>query len=157
MPFGGAKKVINVIGNEQNYGQKIIKVLFSLLGREDISNSLVHLSYGLVNLEGVKLSTRKGTWIDKDRSYTADVLLDDASAKALEATRRSGKLSDPDKAGEISEAVGKAAIRFEFLKLSPQKPITFSWESALSFEGNSGLYCIIRRKGRKDTQEGRLQ
>ena len=38
--------------------------------------------------------------------------------------------------------MGKAAIRFEFLKLSPQKPITFSWESALSFEGNSGPYCL---------------
>ncbi len=142
MGFGNVKKAVNVIAVQQSYEQRIIKVLFSLIGREDIADSLVHLSYGMVNLEGITLSTRKGTWMGKDRDYTADVLLEEAVSKALDATERSGKLSDGSKAGSVSEAIGIAAIRFEFLRMSPKKPMVFSWDSALSFEGNSGPYCL---------------
>ncbi|MHB1830496.1 MAG: arginine--tRNA ligase [Candidatus Micrarchaeaceae archaeon] len=142
MGFGNVKKAINVIAVQQSYEQRIIKVLFSLIGRDDIADNLVHLSYGMVNLEGITLSTRKGTWMGKGRDYTADVLLEEAVAKALDATKRSGKLSDDSKAGQISEAIGIAAIRFEFLRMSPKKPMVFSWNDALNFEGNSGPYCM---------------
>jgi len=41
---------------------------------------------------------------------------------------------------KIARHVALAAIKFEFLKISPEKKIVFSWERALNFEGNSGPY-----------------
>ncbi len=87
------------------------------------------------------VSTRKGTWQGEGRSYTADDLLREVKAKTLEIVTNSDKIADKGSAGEISEKVALAAIKFEFLRIAPEKEIVFSWEKALSFEGNSGPYC----------------
>lgn len=87
------------------------------------------------------LSTRKGTWQGEGRSYTADDLLREVKAKTLDIVSSSEKIDNKDSTGEISERVALAAIKFEFLRIAPEKEIVFSWEKALSFEGNSGPYC----------------
>jgi arginyl-tRNA synthetase len=140
--FGNAKKAVNIIDASQYYGQLILKLMFSLMGREDCAENLVHLSYGVVSVSEGKLSTRKGTWQTEGKSYTADDLLKEAKAKALEIVSRSEKVSDRGSMGEISEKIAIAAIKFEYLRISPEKEIVFSWDKALNFEGDSGPYCL---------------
>ncbi|MDE1825809.1 MAG: arginine--tRNA ligase [Candidatus Micrarchaeota archaeon] len=140
--FGGVRVAINVIGSAQKYEQLVVKSMFYLLGHKEVADNLIHLSYGEVRLEGGVLSTRKGGAIGSARNYTADDLLREAKASALEIVSKSEKITDKGALDQIASAVALAAIKFEFLKVSPENNVVFSWEKALNFEGDSGPYCI---------------
>lgn len=140
--FAGVKMAVNVIDNRQRYPQLILKSMFLLMGRKDISDSITHLSYGKVDVEGGTLSGREGGWMGSGRSYTADSLLAETEKKVVEIVESSEKISNKENASGIARAVAAGAIKFEFLKIAPEKNITFSWERALKFEGNTGPYCM---------------
>ena len=61
---------------------------------------------------------------------------------------------DEEEINSIAEAVGVSAVRFNIVKVSPEKGFTFRWEEALSFEGESAPFvmyshtraCSISRK-----------
>lgn len=141
--FGDAKVVVNVIGSAQRYPQLILKAIISLMGYKKESDSIVHLAYGEVSVEGGSLSGRQGGWMQGDeKAFTADSLMKEAVSKATQATEGSSRITDKGKIKDIAAAIGRGAIRFEFLRVSPAKPVVFSWKSALNFEGNSGPYCM---------------
>ncbi len=136
MDFGNAKKVINVIDYRQSAEQLMIKVVLEAMGMLEAAQGFNHLSYGVVELENAILAGRKGTWI----GFTADDLIREATEKAITLISERFKDEKRNRA-EIASAVALGAIKFEFLKYSPEKNITFSWKNALNFEGNSGPYC----------------
>ncbi len=141
--FGCADMVVNIIGEEQRYPQLILKAMFGLMGYKEKSENIIHLSYGSVGVEGESLSGRGGGWTGSEgRSYTADSLLSEVSKKALEIVEKSEKIGDKSKSGEIASAVALGAIKFEFLRMAPEKQVTFSWKKALDFESNSAPYCM---------------
>ncbi len=142
MQFGNVERAINVIGGEQAYEQQIMRVMFSLIGHEEITRGLFHLAYGRVNIEGEKLSARSGNWLGDGRNYTADDLLAEATKRAMEIAQKSEKITDRQNLEHISRAVALSAIKFEYLKIATEKDITFSWQNALNFEGNSGPYVL---------------
>ena len=82
-----------------------------LLGNDWAKNSLVHIPYGLVSLEGAKLSTRSGNII-----YAEDILLEaiDKVKKTIE--EKNPNLEDKD---EVAKIVGVGAILFHESKTSP--------------------------------------
>lgn len=45
-----------------------------------------------------------------------------------------------DKMREIAKVVGVAAVRFNIIRVQPEKQFVFKWEDALNFDGNSGPY-----------------
>ena len=139
MEFGGAELAINVIGSEQRYSQLILKSMFSLMDMQNLADKLVHVAYGLVSLKEGTLSGRSGGWMGKEHVYTADALLVDAKSRVMEKAKESKKKVDTE---EVAEAVAVGAIRFAFLRTNPEKSIIFDWDNALSFEGNSGPYCM---------------
>ncbi|MGI0100607.1 MAG: DALR anticodon-binding domain-containing protein, partial [Candidatus Micrarchaeaceae archaeon] len=98
--------------------------------------SIRHLAYGEVELESGALSGRKGTWL----GFSADDLIREAELKARNLMSGRFKFSESGEQYVIS-SVALSAIKFEFLKISPERKIVFSWGSALSFEGNSGPYA----------------
>jgi arginyl-tRNA synthetase len=133
--FGKANKVINVIGIEQSYPQKVIQEIIKGMGYEKQAKNSIHLGYEHVWLEDSKFSGRQGTWI----GYTADELYSEGLVKS------EGKIKPEitaDQRGKIASAVAVGAIRFAFLKISPEKKIIFRWEDALSMEGDSGPYAL---------------
>ncbi|MCL5106278.1 MAG: arginine--tRNA ligase [Candidatus Marsarchaeota archaeon] len=134
--FGNANKAINIIDSRQSYLQTLIKVAFNAIGRPELAFALKHLSYGEVVLEAAVLSGRKGTWM----GYTADLLLEQAEQKARSLIKSKFELSK-DEYDIISKAIAVSAIKFEFLKQSPEKKIIFSWDNALNFNANSGPYA----------------
>ena len=74
------------------------------------------------------MSTRKGIFV------SVDDLIDEAVSRARkELDERRPDLSD-EELNNISEEIGIGAIRFYIARLSPEKPITFKWDEALSFE-----------------------
>jgi arginyl-tRNA synthetase len=142
MNFGNVKKAINIIDSGQAYEQLIMKVMFSLIDHEEISNNLVHLSYGKVSIEGEKISGREGNWLGEERNYTADDLLRETKERALGIASKSEKITNKEEIDSIANAIALSAIKFEYLRMAPERAMVFSWKSALDFEGNSGLYVM---------------
>ncbi len=137
--FGRADIVVNVIGAEQRHPQMAVKYALQLLGFEDSAENFHHLSYEHVVRPEGKFSGRKGgTWV----GFTVDEVLNEAVQRARELVEEKNppSLTDEEK-DEIAEAVGVGgAVRFNLLKYSPDKVITFRWEDVLNFEGESAPY-----------------
>ena len=137
MDFGNVKKAINIIDSSQGFEQLVMKTAFAGIGRRDIADGIHHVAYGLVTVEGGSLSGRTGGWM----AYTADLLIEEAKSKALSLIGDRFKL-DKKEEHDIASKVALSAVRFEFLKIAPEKDLVFSWQKALNFEGNSGPYCM---------------
>jgi arginyl-tRNA synthetase len=69
-----------------------------------------------------------------------EALLDEAESKALDIVKQSRPEMDEAQQREIARAVGVGAIKYADLSSNPQSMVTFTWEKALSLEGNSGPY-----------------
>ena len=98
----------------------------------DWHNQLVHVPYGTVSVNGMKLATRTGNV----------VLLKDLFKEAIERVAEITKEKHPDPKDclEIAEKVGVGAVVFYYLSNNRMRDINFMMEDALSFEGNTGPY-----------------
>ena len=143
MDFGNAAEVINVIGVEQKYPQRVIVEVLRRLHFTAEAANLYHLSYEHVGLPDEKFSGRKGTWI----GFTTDELLTEAQKRVMEKIKLDIEEKEKHK---IAKTVGLGAIKFSFLRGSSEKKITFRWEEALSMDGDSGpylQYAYVRTRG----------
>lgn len=134
--FGKADIVINVIGVEQKHPQMAIKYALRLLGFEDSAENFHHLAYEHVVRPEGKFSGRKGTWV----GFTVDEVLNEAVKRAKELVEEKNPNLSEEEKEKIAEAVGVGAVRFNLIKYSPDKIITFRWEDVLNFEGESAPY-----------------
>lgn len=125
-------KCLYVTGQEQKlHFAQVFKVV-ELLGNEWAKDQLVHIPYGLVSLEGAKLSTRSGNII-----YAEDILKD-AIAKSLEIiTKKSPNLPNKE---DVAKKVGVGAVLFNDLYNQRIKDVSFSWDKVLNFDGETGPY-----------------
>ncbi len=84
--------------------------------------------FEFVSLPEGSMSTRAGKFIP------ADDLLDQVEKQALvEVTKRRPDTGD-DFRRRVSVPVGIGAVRYDIVKISPEKATTFDWESALDFD-----------------------
>lgn len=102
-----------------------------MMGKE-WAKDLVHIPYGTMSFGGEKLASRTGNII------LLNDVFDEAVAKAL-AIIEEKNVAGADKK-DIAEAVGLGAVIFGALSNSRIKDTNFTWEGALSFEGNTGPY-----------------
>ncbi len=125
-------KCLYVTGQEQKlHFAQVFKVV-ELLGNEWAKDQLVHIPYGLVSLEGAKLSTRSGNVI-----YAEDILLE-AIAKIKEIIEEKNP-DIPDK-DETAKKIGVGAVIFNDLYNQRIKDVSFKWEKLLNFDGETGPY-----------------
>ncbi len=157
--FGRADIVINVIGAEQKHPQMAIKYALQLLGFEDSAKNFHHLAYEHVVRPEGSFSGRKGTWV----GFTVDEVLNEAVQRARELVEQKNPSLSEEEKDEIAEAVGVGAVRFNLVKYSPDKIITFRWDDVLNFEGESAPYIqyaharcasILRKAGEKGIDTG---
>jgi arginyl-tRNA synthetase len=121
------KRVINVLGEDHKLQfQELRTILKTIFGVGD-SLEVVHFSF--VSFEGMKFSTRKG------EIAAVDELLDEAVAKA-QAEVQKRNIGDE----RTADMIGIGAVKFHIVKSTPNKQITFRWEDALNFEGESAPY-----------------
>jgi arginyl-tRNA synthetase len=125
---------INVIANEQTLQQRQLRAGLDLMGIADAETRVRHLSYELVTVPGMRMSSRTGEFI------SADQLLEEGRERALKEINKRELDVPPKERKKISRAVAQGAIRFNMVKITPLKPIEFRWDEALNFEGESSPY-----------------
>ena len=125
-------KALYVTGQEQKlHFAQVFKVV-ELLGNEWAKDQLVHIPYGLVSLDGAKLSTRDGNVI-----YAEDILLEAISKIKDTINEKNPDLADKD---EVARIVGVGAVIFNDLYNQRIKDVSFRWEKLLNFDGETGPY-----------------
>jgi len=126
-------KSLHVVGSEQDLYMKQIFKIFGLM-KHPYANISKHLSYGLVMLPEGKMSSREGTM----------VLYEDLKQKLFEHAekeiiKRDNKLNKKE-VNQRKEKIALAALKFSMINREFNKNITFDWEKALDFEGETGPY-----------------
>lgn len=147
-------KMIYVVGNEQNYHFQVLSILLDKLGFE-WGKSLVHFSYGMVELPEGKMKSREGTVVD------ADDLMAEMIATAKETSQELGKLDGltQEETDDIARIVGLGALKYFILKVDARKNMTFNPKESIDFNGNTGpfiqyTYARIRSVLRKAAEAG---
>ncbi|HEY6386783.1 MAG TPA: arginine--tRNA ligase [Candidatus Acidoferrum sp.] len=163
-----ATAVYNVIDARQSYVQDVVAEALRRLGHAEAADRSIHLSYAFVvltprcaaemgyelspeeaRLPFIQVSGRKGFGVK------ADDLIDKLEAAALaEVQQRHPQMSEPEQK-QTARAIAVGALRFFLLKFTRNAIIAFDFKDALSFEGETGPYCLyavvrirgIRRKG----------
>ena len=121
--------VLDVLGSDHKLAFRQVSLALEILNvvKPD-SDELEVVFYEFINLPDGSMSTRKGIFV------SVDELINEAVSRAKkELIERRPDLSN-DELTDISEEIGIGAIRFYIARLSPEKPITFKWDEALSFE-----------------------
>ncbi len=147
-------KMIYVVGNEQNYHFQVLSILLDELGFE-WGKSLVHFSYGMVELPNGKMKSREGTGVD------ADDLIAEMIRQARQTIDELGKFDDMDEAekNEVARIVGMGALKYFLLKVDARKNMLFNPAESIDFNGNTGpfiqyTYARIRSVLRKAQETG---
>ncbi len=148
---------LHVVANEQADFFKVVNKAIQLIDQRRDSKKK-HLSYGMVNLITGKMSSRKGEVI------TAEQLIEQVKEKLTQIVDGSHLASKQS----IIDKVAIGAIKFSYLKFSPQKDIAFDIDQSVSLQGDSGPYVqytyartqsLIEKAGdklRKDTKVASL-
>lgn len=121
---------ITTVAVEQDGYFKVIEAVVAQLWPE-LANKYIHVSHGMLQLTGGKMSSRKGNVI------TGESLIEDMRAKARD------KMEGRDLGDEhesVVNVVAVSAIKYGVLKQATGKNIIFDPEKSLSFEGDSGPY-----------------
>jgi len=147
-------KMVYVVGNEQNYHFQVLSILLDKLGFE-WGKSLVHFSYGMVELPEGKMKSREGTVVD------ADDLVDEMIRTARETAIELGKVDNenPEEIDKVARIVGLGALKYFILKVDPKKNMTFNPKESIDFNGNTGpfiqyTYARIKSVLRKADEQG---
>ena len=123
-------RMIDVLGADHKLiGAQLIATL-RLIGEK--APEIVHFEF--VSLPEGSMSTRAGKFI------SADQLIDEVTRRAYEEVdSRRDDLDEKTKLA-IASSVAIAAIRYDIVKISPEKSTIFDWKEALDFERQSGPY-----------------
>lgn len=156
--FSRSDRVIDVLGEDQKLGSKQLRIALKMIGCDREPEPMF---YSFVSLPEGKMSTRKGVVV-----YLDD-LIDEAVERAYgEIKKRRTEDSEDgpqnlrgmseEKMRETARIIGVGAVRYNVIRVQPEKQFTFKWEEALNFDGNSGPYLqyvharassILRRTG----------
>ena len=143
-------KSIYVVGDEQNYHFKVLKLICEKLNIPS-ADGIFHLSYGMVELPTGRMKTREGTVVD------ADDIVDEMANVSKQKTEELGKVKDftADELKELYDTIGLGALKFFLLRVEPKKKMLFNPEESIDFHGFTGpfiqyTYARIRSILRKE-------
>ena len=124
-------KCIYVVGMEQSNHFKQLKAVLKELNLP-WSENIVHIPFGLITLNGKKLSTRKGKII----------LLEGVLKEATELALKQIEAKNPSLENKeaVAHAVGVGAVIFHDLKNDRTNNFDFALEEVVQFEGETGPY-----------------
>jgi len=147
-------KSIYVVGDEQNYHFKVLKLICQKLQLPS-TDGIFHLSYGMVELPTGKMKSREGTVVD------ADDLVAEMINISQQKTEELGKVKDftPEELIELYNTIGLGALKFFLLRVDPKKKMVFNPEESIEFQGFTGpfiqfIHARIKSILRKMAAEG---
>jgi len=145
---------IYVVGDEQNYHFKVLKLICRKLGIP-AADGIFHLSYGMVELPTGRMKTREGTVVD------ADDILDEMIDEAERKTKELGKTDDfsLDELEELYDIIGIGGLKFFLLRVDPKKKMVFNPAESIDLHGYTATfiqyaYARIRSILRKEVLSG---
>ena len=151
---------IYVVGNEQDYHFKVLKLVLGKLGF-DWADQIYHLSYGMVELPEGKMKSREGTVVD------ADDLIEKMYQEAKATSEASGKLEGipEEEKDKLYRMIGLGALKYFILKVDPKKTMLFDPKESIDFNGNTGPFiqythariCSILRKAAESGLKSEVQ
>lgn len=126
---------IYVVGDEQNYHFKVLKLICQKLGLPSASG-IFHLSYGMVELPSGRMKTREGTVVD------ADELLDEMVSEAESKTKEQGKTEGFTDAElkDLYDVIGLGGIKFFLLRVDPKKRMLFNPSESIDLHGYTATF-----------------
>ncbi|HRD56822.1 MAG TPA: arginine--tRNA ligase [Ferruginibacter sp.] len=126
---------IYVIGDEQNYHMKVLKLIAEKLHLPNAEN-IYHLSYGMVELPSGKMKSREGTVVD------ADDIVKEMIDTARQHTEELGKVKDfePSELVQLYKTIGLGAMKFYLLRVDPKKKMIFNPQESIDFHGFTGPF-----------------
>jgi arginyl-tRNA synthetase len=126
---------IYVVGDEQNYHFKVLKLICEKLGLPS-AEGIYHLSYGMVELPTGKMKSREGTVVD------ADDIVEEMVKISAEHTMALGKVKDFNETElrELYDILGLGALKFFLLRVDPKKKMVFNPEESIDFHGFTGPF-----------------
>jgi arginyl-tRNA synthetase len=126
---------IYVIGDEQNYHMKVLKLILKKLDLP-YADGIYHLSYGMVELPTGRMKSREGTVVD------ADDLVEEMVKIAAQKTLESGKVEDfsEQELKELYETIALGALKFFLLRVDPKKKMIFNPEESIDLHGFTGAF-----------------
>ena len=132
---------IYVIDVRQSLHMKQMSKVMELMGYP-WADRMRHLAYEIVNLPGnVTMSSRDGTVV------LLDDLIREATQRALEVVREKNPTLDAETMLDVAEKVALGAIKYPMIARENTKIVTFDWETALDFNGQSApyiQYAVVR-------------
>ena len=128
--FTRFNKALNILGEDHKLQSNLLNIALEELD----SNKPDNLFYSFVNLPGGKMSTRAG------RVVYLDDMMDQIVDASLERLREVD-MSDNQKR-LLSEKIGIGSLRYNVLKVQPEKGFTFSIDDALSIQGDSAPFAM---------------
>lgn len=143
-----ADRMINILGADHKLISAQLKATLNLLGKPQPEVVI----FEFVSLPEGSMSTRRGKFV------SADELLDQVEAHAYEEVNiRRPEMSDDFK-HEVAKMVGIGAVRYDIVKVSPEKSTIFNWKEAIDFEKQGAPFiqysharaCNILKKAREE-------
>ena len=110
------------------------KQIFNIAERAGWKMEFVHIPFGVLSFNGEILKTRAGNTIK-----LAD-LFKEAESKGLSVVEEKNPELPAEEKKKIAKAVGIGALKYSDLSQNRTSNIDFSWEKALSFDGNTAPY-----------------
>ena len=126
---------IYVVGDEQNYHFKVLKLICQKLQLPS-ADGIYHLSYGMVELPSGKMKSREGTVVD------ADDLVNEMIKISKQKTEELGKVNNfnEDELQKLYNTIGLGALKFFLLRVDPKRKMVFNPEESIDFHGFTGPF-----------------
>jgi arginyl-tRNA synthetase len=152
--FSRSDRAVNVLGEDHKLTMRQLDIGLEQLG---IARKPEVVWISFVSLPEGKMSTRR------NRVVYIDDLMDEAVARAREEVAKRRPELGEEEAARIAEIVGIGALRYNIARVQTEKSITFRWEEALNFEGDSAPYIqysharassILRKAAEEGVKDG---
>ncbi|HEY6063140.1 MAG TPA: arginine--tRNA ligase, partial [Chitinophagaceae bacterium] len=126
---------IYVIGDEQNYHMKALKLILKKMNKP-YADGVYHLSYGMVELPSGRMKSREGTVVD------ADEMIEEMVNVAKNKTEELGKVKDftGEELIGLYDTIALGALKFFLLRVDPKKRMIFNPEESIDFHGFTGPF-----------------
>ncbi|MCQ1538301.1 arginine--tRNA ligase [Methanocalculus taiwanensis] len=123
-------RIIDVLGADHKLIGAQLSATLELMGER--APEILHFEF--VSLPEGSMSTRAGKFI------SADELIEEVTIRAFdEVTKRRPELTEEERRA-IARSVAVGAIRYDIVRVSPEKSTVFDWKQALDFERQSAPY-----------------
>lgn len=143
-----ADRIIDVLGADHKLISGQLKATLNAIGVKEPEIVI----FEFVSLPEGSMSTRRGQFI------SADELFDRVTESALEQVDARRPETSYEFKKQVAEIVGIGAVRYDIVRVSPEKSTVFNWKEALDFEKQGAPYiqysharaCSILEKAKEE-------